>query len=101
MTDAPLQGERAPALDRDLEPILETPYPGERLALQPPSLPASCGCHQLMLHPGQLECPSPELICIWCVCSILVMFYFFWLYVFFPVKFLLVNFTLIDAIWAY
>ena len=101
MTDAPLQGERAPALDRDLEPFLETPCPGEWLALQPPSLPASCGCHQLTLHPGQLKCPSPELICIWCVCSILVTFYFFRLYVFFPVKFLLVNFTLIDAIWAY
>ena len=54
MTDAPLQGERAPALDRDLEPILETPYPGERLALQPPSLPASRGRHQLAPHPGQI-----------------------------------------------
>ena len=101
MTDAPLQGERAPPLDRVLEPFLETPCPGEQLALQPLSLPASRGCHQLAPHPGQIECPSPELICIWCVCSILVMFYFFWLYVFFPVKFLLVNFTLIDAIWAY
>ena len=28
MTDAPLQGERAPALDRDLELFLETPCPG-------------------------------------------------------------------------
>ena len=71
MTDAPLQGERSPALDRDLEPFLETPCPGERLALQPPSLPASCGCHQLTLHPGQPECPSPELICIWSVCVFL------------------------------
>ena len=76
MSDPSLQGEWAPTLDRDPEPFWETPCPGEQLALQPPSLPASCGCHQLDPHSGQIECPSPELICIWCVCSFLVMFYF-------------------------
>ena len=83
MTDAPLQGERAPALDRDLEPFLETPCPGEWLALQPPSLPASRRCHQLAPNPGQLECPSSELICIWYVYSCLVMFYFFYGFMYF------------------
>ena len=102
MTDAPLQGEWAPPLDRVLEPFLETPCPGEQLALQPPSLPASCRCHQLAPHPGQLECPSPEVICIWYVYSCLVMLYFFMaLCIFFSVRFLLAKFTLIDAIWAY
>ena len=86
MTDPSLQGERAPALDRDPEPFLETPHPGEWLDLQPPSLPASRGCHQLAPHPGKIECPSPELICIWCVCSFLVFFFtalciFFWIQV--------------------
>ena len=98
----PLRGERAPTLDRDTEPFLEIPRPGERLALQPTSLSASCGCHQLAPYPGQIGCTSPELIFIWFVCSFLVMFYFFlWLYVFSSVKFLLINFTLIDAIWEY
>ena len=102
MTDPPLHGEWAPAMDRDPEPFLETPRPGERLALQPTSLSASCGCHQLAPYPGQIGCTSPELIFIWFVCSFLVMFYFFlWLYVFSSVKFLLINFTLIDAIWEY
>ena len=101
MTDPPLQGERAPTLDRDLEPFLETPCPGEWLALQPPSLSASRGCHQLTPHPGQIEFLSPELILICFVCSFLVMFYLFiflWLYVFFSVKLLLIKFTLIDEI---
>ena len=83
MTDAPLQGERAPALDRDLEPFLETPCPGEWLALQPPSLPASRRCHQLAPHPGQLECPSPEVICNWYVYSCLVMLYCFYGFMYF------------------
>ncbi|XP_059731173.1 uncharacterized protein [Bos taurus] len=34
MTHPPLQGEWAPALDRDPDPFLETPRPGARLALQ-------------------------------------------------------------------
>ena len=59
MTDPSLQGEWAPTLDRDPEPFWETPCPGEQLSLQPPSLPASCGCHQLDPHSGQIECPSP------------------------------------------
>ena len=100
MTDPPLQGEWAPALDRDPEPFLETPCPGEWLALQPPSLSASSGCHQLAPHPGQIEFPSPELLFIWFVCRFLVIF-FLWLYVFFSVKYLLINFTLIDAICEY
>ena len=84
MTDPPLQGERAPALDRDPEPFLETLCPGEWLALQPPSLSASHENHQLAPHPGETEFPSPEFIFILFVCSILVLFYFFlWLYVFF------------------
>ncbi|XP_043295254.1 uncharacterized protein LOC122422697 [Cervus canadensis] len=45
MTDLLLQGERAPLLDRDPEPFLETPRPGAWLALQPPSLSAPCGRH--------------------------------------------------------
>ena len=104
MTDAPLQGEQASTLDRDPEPFLETPRPGEQLALQPPSLSASRGCHQLTPHPGQIEFPSPELILLWFVCSFLVMFYLFiflWLYVFFSVKLLLIKLTLIDAIFEY
>ena len=40
MTDPPLQGERAPVLDRDPEPVLETPGPGKPWALQPLSLSA-------------------------------------------------------------
>ena len=100
MTDPPLQRERAPVLDKDPEPFQETCRPVEQLALQPPSLPASCGCHQLNPHSGQIECPSPELICIWCVCSFLVMFYL-WLYLFVSVKILLVNLNLINAIWEY
>ena len=99
MTDPPLQGERAPALDRDPEPFLETLCPGEWLALQPPSLSASCGCHQLTPHPGEIEFPSPERIFIWFVCSFLVIF--FMALCIFSVKFLLRNFTLIDAIWEY
>ena len=87
MTDPPLQGERAPVLDKDPEPFQETCRPAEQLALQPLSLPASRGCHQLAPHPGQIECPSPELICIWCVCSLLVMFYFFMAPCIFSVKF--------------
>ena len=77
MTDPPLQGEQAPALDRDPEPFLETLCPGEWLALQPPSLSASRGCHQLAPHPGETEFPSPEFIFILFVCSFLVLFYFF------------------------
>ena len=87
MTNPPLQGERDPALDKDPEPFLETPHPGELLALQPPSLLASPGCHQPAPHPGQIDCPSPELIFIWFVCSFLVMFYYLWLYVFFLLSF--------------
>ena len=86
MTDPPLQGEQALALDRDPDPFLETPRPGARLALQPPSLSASRGCHQLSPHPGEIEFPSPELILIWFVCSFLVIF-FLWLYVFFLLSF--------------
>ena len=101
MTDPSLQGEWAPFLDRDPEHFLETPRPAERLVLQPLSLPASHGCHQLAPHPGQIEYPSPELICIWCVCSFLVMFYFFMALYIFSVKFLLINFSLIYAIWEH
>ena len=77
MTDAPLQGEQASTLDRDPEPFLETPRPGEQLALQPPSLSVSRGCHQLTPHPGKIEFHSPELFLICFMCSFLVMFYFF------------------------
>ena len=77
MPEPSLQGEWVLALDRDPEPFLETSCLGEWLALQPLSLPTSCGCHQLAPHRGQIECPSPELICISFVCSFLVMFYFF------------------------
>ena len=77
MTDPPLQGEQAPTLDRDPEPFLETLCPGEWLALQPPSLSASRGCHQLAPHPGETEFPSPEFIFILFVCSFLMLFYFF------------------------
>ena len=101
MTDPPLQRERAPVLDKDPEPFQETCRPVEQLALQPLSLPASRGCHQLAPHPGQIECPSSELICIWCVCSFLVMFYFFMALYIFSVKFLLINFSLIYAIWEH
>ena len=45
MTDPPLQGEWAPALDRDPEPsplpFLETPCPGEGLLLHPLLRPRS------------------------------------------------------------
>ena len=41
MTDPPLQGEWAPAMDRGPEPFLETPRPGERwlCSLRPCLLP--------------------------------------------------------------
>ena len=87
MTDPPLQGEWAPALDRDPEPFLETPCPGEWLALQPPSLSASSGCHQLAPHPGQIEFPSPELLFIWFVCRFLVIFFFYGFMYFFLLSF--------------
>ena len=76
MTDPPLQGEWTPALDRDPDPFLETPRPGARLTLQPPSLSDSRGCHQLAPHPGEIEFPSPELILIWFVFSFPVIFFF-------------------------
>ncbi|XP_025122741.3 tyrosine-protein phosphatase non-receptor type 23-like isoform X1 [Bubalus bubalis] len=79
MTHPPLQGERAPALDRDPDPFLETPRPGARLTLQPPSLSDSRGCHQLAPHPGEIEFPSPELILIWFVFSFPVIFFFFFM----------------------
>ena len=88
MPDPPLQGEPAPALDRAPEPFLKTLRPGERLALQPPSLPASPGCHPLPPHPGHTECPSPELICICFLGSFLGMFWFCYGFMyFFLVKF--------------
>ena len=83
MPDPPLQGEPAPALDRAPEPFLKSPRPGEQLALQPPSLPASRGSHPLTPHPGQIECPSPELICIWFLGSFFLMFYFLYGFMYF------------------
>ena len=87
MTDQPLQGERAPVLDRDPEPILETPGPGEPWALQPLSLSAPHGCHQLAPHPGETEFPFLEglhldflqlfcalLFVLWCSVLLLVKF---------------------------
>ena len=51
MTDAPLQGERAPALDRDPEPFLETPRPVERVPFPSPG----------ELHDPGIEPGSPTL----------------------------------------
>ena len=78
MTDPPLQGERAPALDRDPEPFLETPRPGAWLALQPPSLSAPHGCYQLAPHPGEIEFPSLQGLFIWILCNFFVLFYVFY-----------------------
>lgn len=83
MTHPPLQEERAPALDRDPEPLPETPRPGERSALQPPSLSAHRGRRQLGLPPGDMEFLSPELLCIWFVSTFLVMFYFLYGFLYF------------------
>ena len=55
MTDPPLQGEWAPALDRDPEFFLETPCPGERLALQSPSLSASVDAINSLPTQGRLS----------------------------------------------
>nr|XP_020767052.1 uncharacterized protein LOC110149055 [Odocoileus virginianus texanus] len=76
MTDQPLQGERAPVLDRDPESVPETPGPGEPWALRPRSLSASRGCHHLAPHPGETEIPSLEGLFIWFVCSLLVIFFY-------------------------
>ena len=75
MTDPPLQGERAPALHRDPESLLETPRPGEPWALQPPSLSAPCGRHQLTPHPGEIQVTSPEILVIWFVFGFLAIFF--------------------------
>ncbi|CAI9164044.1 unnamed protein product [Rangifer tarandus platyrhynchus] len=64
MTDPPLQGERAPVLDRDPEPVPETPGPGEPWALQRRSLSAPRGCHHLAPHPGEIQFTSPEILVI-------------------------------------
>ena len=78
MTDQPLQGERAPVLDRDPEPVLETPGPGEPWALQLLSLSVPHGCNQLAPHPGETEVPSLEGLCIWFFSTYVVLFYFFY-----------------------
>ena len=78
MTDQLLQGERAPVLDRDPEPVLETPGPGEPWVLQPLSLSAPHGCHQPAPHPGETEFPSLEGLCIWLFSTYVVLFYFFY-----------------------
>ena len=78
MTDQPLQGDRAPVLDRNPEPVLETPGPGEPWALQPLSLSAPHGCDQLAPHPGETEVPSLEGLCIWLFSTYVVLFYFFY-----------------------
>ncbi|CAI9157899.1 unnamed protein product [Rangifer tarandus platyrhynchus] len=78
MTDQPLQGVRAPALDRDPEPVLETPGPGEPGALQQRSLSAPRGCHHLAPHPGETEFPSLEGLFIWIFSNSFVLFYFFY-----------------------
>ena len=81
MTDPPLQGERAPALDRDPDPFplpfLETPCPREGLALQPLSLSAPHGRHQLTPNPGEIGFHSPESLFIWFFCNFLVLLNFF------------------------
>ncbi|XP_043294981.1 uncharacterized protein LOC122422604 isoform X1 [Cervus canadensis] len=78
MTDQPLQGQRAPLLDRDPEPVLETPGPGEPWALQPLSLSAPHGCHQLAPHPGETDFPSLEGLFIWFFSTYFVLFYLFY-----------------------
>jgi len=92
MSDPPLQGERAPALDRDPDPFplpfLETPCPREGLALQPLSLYAPHGHHQLAPNPGETGFPSPESLFIWFFWNFLVLLYvFFGFLYFFPLSF--------------
>ncbi|XP_070651839.1 fibrous sheath CABYR-binding protein-like isoform X1 [Bos indicus] len=92
MSDPPLQGERAPALDRDPDPFplpfLETPCPREGLALQPLSLSAPHGHHQLAPNPGETGFPSPESLFIWFFWNFLVLLYvFFGFLYFFPLSF--------------
>jgi len=77
MTVPPLQGEKAPALDRDPEPVQQTPRPGARLALQDPSLCVPCGCRPLPPHPGETDLLSPELIFIRLLGIFLLIFYVF------------------------
>ena len=68
--------------DRDIEPFLATLHPGAQSALQSPPLYVPRGCHQLSPHPGEIEFPSPEGLFNWFVCSLLVIFFYGFMYFF-------------------
>ncbi|CAN0155229.1 unnamed protein product [Rangifer tarandus platyrhynchus] len=84
MTDQLLQGQRAPVLDRHLEPVPETPGPEEPWAMQPGALSAPRGCHHLAPHPGDTEFPSLEGLFVWLFSTYVVLVYLLYgvLYVF-------------------